>query len=197
LSVTVGVLGGSFDPVHDAHLALALRTLEQTPCTAVWFMPANRAVHKPNGPIASAAHRRAMLELVLADEAAFSLCTLELDHEEPQRSVWSLQHLHETWPDHEWYFILGEDSFRDLDSWYRPDELFRIASPVVAPRPASHGERPREYAGSRVTWLEGGELDLDSTSVRAKLAAGETPSGLDHRVLDYIREHGLYVEKRA
>ena len=196
MSPTVAVLGGSFDPVHDAHLALALRALEQTLCTAVWFMPAHRAVHKPEGASASAFHRRAMLELVLADHATFSLCPLELDHGEPLRSVESLQHLSETWPGHEWYFILGEDSFRDLGSWYRPDELFRIAAPVVAPRPGASGERPRQYGGSPVTWLEGPELDLDSTSIREQLAAGGTPPGLDRRVLEYIREHGLYVEKR-
>ncbi len=196
MSLTVGVLGGSFDPVHDAHLALARRSLEQTPCDEVWFMPSGRAVHKPEGARASAQHRRAMLELVLADEAEFGLCTLELDCDEPLRSLWSLEQLRETWPGNDWYFILGEDSFRALDSWFRPEDLFRIASPVVAPRPGSSGERPAEFAGCPVFWLEGEELDLDSTSVRAKLALGEIPSGLDQRVLEYIRVHDLYTEKR-
>jgi nicotinate-nucleotide adenylyltransferase len=196
LSPTVGVLGGSFDPVHDAHLTLARRSLEQTPCDEVWFMPAGTAVHKPGGARVSAAHRRAMLEIVLGDEAAFGLCTLELDHGEPMRSLHSLEHLRETWPDNHWYFILGEDSFRSLDSWFRPRELFRIAAPVVAPRPGSSGERVAEFAGCPVVWLEGEELDLDSTSVRASLMAGENPSGLDRRVLEYILEHDLYTEKR-
>ncbi len=197
MSPTVGVFGGSFDPVHDAHLDLARRSLEQTPCDEVWFMPADRAVHKPDGARASAVHRRAMLELVLADEAAFGLCALELDYGEPMRSLQSLEYLRETWPDNNWYFILGEDSFRAVDSWFRPEELFKIAAPVVAPRPGSSGEHPGEFAGCPVIWLEGEELDLDSTSVRAKLAAGKIPSGLDRRVLEYIRGHGLYTEKSA
>lgn len=197
MSPTVGVLGGSFDPVHDAHLILARRSLEQTACDEVWFMPAARAVHKPGGARVSAAHRRAMLEIVLGDEVGFSLCSLELDRGEPMRSLESLEHLRETWPDNDWYFILGEDLFRSVDSWFRPRELFEIAAPVVAPRPGSSGEHTGEFAGCPVIWLEGEELDLDSTSVRASLAAGEVPSGLDRRVLEYILEHDLYTEKRA
>ena len=197
MSPTVGVFGGSFDPVHEAHLSLARRSLEQVPCDEVWFMPAARAVHKPLGAGASAAARRAMLELVVADEGAFRLCTLELDHGEPMRSLRSLEQLSATWPDNDWYFILGEDSFRALDSWFRPRDLFRIAAPVVAPRPGSSGEHVVEYEGCPVLWLEGPALDLDSSSMRAKLAAGELPTGLDPGVLEYIRAHDLYTEKRA
>ena len=96
MSLTVAVLGGSFDPVHDAHLTLARRCLEQVPCDEVWFMPADQAVHKPRGALASATHRRAMLELVLADEPALRLCTLELDRGRPMRSLRSVEQLRDT-----------------------------------------------------------------------------------------------------
>ena len=148
-------------------------------------MPAARAVHKPGGARVSAAHRRAMLEIVLADEVGFSLCSLELDRGEPMRSLESLEHLRETWPDNDWYFILGEDSFLDLESWYQPEELFRLAQPVVAPRAGPSRERRSEYAGQPVIWLAGEEINLDSTSIRAELASGGSAAGLDPRVLEY------------
>lgn len=188
----VGVMGGSFDPVHDGHVALARRALEQLPCDEVWFMPAGLAVHKPAGPAAGAVHRRAMLELAIARDRAFRLCTVELESAAPMRSVESLRQLSATWPDHRWYFLLGEDSFEALGTWYRPDELLALAAPVVAPRPGARAPRVDRYAGVPVRWLEGAPIDLDSTSIREALAAGREPAGLDPLVLGYIREHGLY-----
>jgi nicotinate-nucleotide adenylyltransferase len=196
LSRVVAVFGGSFDPVHAAHLEVARRALAQVPCDEVWFLPAARAVHKPEGAHAHATHRRAMLELALDGSGSLEICSLELDHGTPRRSLDSLTELASRWPEHRWFFLIGEDSFRDLDTWYRPEELFSIAPPVVAPRPGSGGDRPGEWRGVPVRWLEGEEIDLDSTALREALARDEKPGGLDPRVLGYIREHGLYREQQ-
>lgn len=197
MSRAVAVLGGSFDPVHAAHVELARRARAQLPCEEVWFLPAARAVHKPAGASAPAADRRAMLELALDGETGLSICDLELEHGEPRRSLESLRELAARWPARLWYFLMGEDSFRALGSWYRPEELFRIARPVVAPRPGSGGERPDAWRGIAVQWLAGPEIDLDSTALRRALAEDRNPEGLDPRVLRYIREHGLYREQQA
>ena len=113
------------------------------------------------------------------------------------RSVESLREIAATWPDHRWYFVMGEDAFDDLDSWYEPAALFAIAAPVVAPRPGATGTRPRTWNGIAVRWLEGEEIDLDSTSLRDDLARGAIPQGIAPKVLAYIREHGLYREQPA
>lgn len=197
MSRRVGVFGGSFDPVHDGHLGVARRALEQVPCDELWFLPAARAVHKPGGASAPAGDRRAMLELVLADEPRLELCALELEAPRPLRSLESLRRLAADWPEHRWFFVLGEDSFRALDTWYRPDELFRIAAPVVAPRPGASGDRPDRSHGVAVRWLEGEEIDLDSTAIRRALASGADPPGLHPAVRTYIREHGLYRKQGA
>lgn len=197
MSRRVSVFGGSFDPVHDGHLSVARRALDQVPCDEVWFLPAARAVHKPGGADAPAGHRRAMLELALGSDPRLGLCALELESPRPLRSLESLQRLAATWPEHHWFFLLGEDSFRALDSWFRPDELFRIAEPVVAPRPGSTGERPDRFRGATVRWLEGEEVDLDSTTIRRALGAGADPPGLHPEVRAYIREHGLYRKQGA
>ena len=197
MSRSITVFGGSFDPVHDAHVEVARRALRQLPCDEVWFLPAARAVHKPAGATASPEHRRAMLELALEGQAGLTVCDHELRQGRPMRSVETMRALAREWPDHRWYFLIGEDSFRDLDAWYEPEELFRIAPPVVAPRPGASGIRAAHWAGIGVRWLAGDEIDLDSTSLRAALGRGENPGGIDPRVLGYIREHDLYLEQRA
>ena len=197
MSPAVTVFGGSFDPVHAAHLEVARRALGQVPCDEVWFLPATRAVHKPAGPRAPAEHRRAMLEAALAGVECLRICDLELEHGVARRSLESVTELSTRWPGHRWYFLIGEDSFRQLESWYRPEEIFRIAAPVVAPRPGSGGERAAEWRGIPVRWLAGDEIDLDSTAIRAALARGEVPAGLDPGVMEYIREHGLYREQQG
>jgi len=192
LSRAIAVFGGSFDPVHSAHLEVARRALSQIPCDEVWFLPAAHAVHKPAGAQVDATHRRAMLDLALEGTNGLTICDLELDHGTPRRSLESLTELAERWPLYRWYFLIGEDSFRAIESWHRPEELFRIAAPVVAPRPGSRGERPARWRGVEVRWLAGPEIDLDSTALRGALAHDEQPEGLDPRVLQYIREHRLY-----
>lgn len=194
---TIGVLGGSFDPVHAGHVELARRALAQVPCDEVWFLPAARAVHKPHGAVASVADRVAMLERAIAGLPGLVICDAELEAGAARRSLHTLQELHQRWPEYEWRFLLGEDSFGDLEAWYRPAELLRLAPAVVAPRPGSTGPRPSGYSGQPVRWLQGAPIDLDSTSLRAALAQGEEPAGLDPAVLDYIRAHGLYREQDA
>jgi len=195
LSRATAILGGSFDPVHEAHIEIARRALRQVPCDEVWFLPAARAVHKPDGAHAGIADRRAMLDLAIEGEKGLAICDLEIGHGVARRSLESMTELAARWPDRRWFFLLGEDSFRALDTWYRPEELLRIAAPVVAPRPGSGGERPAEWRGIAVRWLGGDGIDLDSTAIRRALAAGDRPGGLDPRVLRYIDEHGLYREQ--
>jgi nicotinate-nucleotide adenylyltransferase len=197
LTRVVAVFGGSFDPVHLAHVEVARRTLVQLPCDAVWFLPAAQAVHKPQGARAPAVDRRRMLELALGQDTALEICSVELEHGTPRRSLETMQELAADHPGYRWFFLLGEDSFRALDSWYRAPDLFRIAPPVVAPRPGAGGERPAEWKGIPVRWLSGEELDLDSTRLREALARGDEPDGIDPRVMRYIREHGLYREKQT
>lgn len=192
----VGIYGGSFDPVHRGHVAIARRALEQVPCDEVWFVPAARSPFKPDGPIAPAADRVALLEAAVGDEPAFRVSEVELDHP-GRRSVETVRTLAREHPDHRWRWIMGEDAFDDLPRWASPEAFVALAPPVVQPRPGAHGERPSSFAGAPVTWLEGEQLDVSSTTVRSALAAGRTPEGLDPRVLALIEERGLYRQESA
>lgn len=187
----VGIYGGSFDPVHRGHLAVARRARAQVPCDEVWFVPAARSPFKPDGPIASAADRVALLQAALADEPGFRVSEVELDHP-GRRSVETVRTLAREHPGHRWRWIMGEDAFDDLPRWASPEDFVALAPPVVQPRPGVRGDRPTTFAGVEVTWLEGEELDVSSTALRDALAAGRPTAGLDPRVLALIEARGLY-----
>jgi nicotinate-nucleotide adenylyltransferase len=191
----VGVLGGSFDPVHAGHIAVGRRALEQIPLDEVWFVPATSPPHKPEGPTASPKHRRAMLELALGAEPCMKVCAIEMEAQGPRYTVDTLRALRARHPRVRWWLLLGEDSFRAIDAWREPQRLLELALPVVCPRPGSSGERVRQRGPTPVRWLEGEGIELSSTTIRAQLRAGERPGGLPDPVYEYICAHGLYGEK--
>jgi nicotinate-nucleotide adenylyltransferase len=193
----VGVLGGTFDPIHDAHLELARRARDQVPLDEVWFLPAHRPPHKTKRPVTEASHRLAMLRLALAGEAGLAVCTLETDDPRVHTTVESLAELTHRHPECDFFLVLGEDGFRALSTWVRPHELARHCEWVVCPRPGGAADRPRRAFGSRVHWLEGELMELSSTGSRRRLRRGEAAPGVPPDVLEYIRAQGLYAEEEA
>jgi nicotinate-nucleotide adenylyltransferase len=178
--------------VHRAHLLVATRARDQIGLDVVWLLPAARAPHKLQGPAASAEQRLAMCELAVADEEGLEVCRLELDRPAGRRSIETLAELQQMHPDAEFWFLMGEDSFRDLSTWYRPDRLARESHLVVQARPPRTGEYPASFSGQPLVWLEGEAVDMSSSDIRAELGRGGTPESLTPAVLDYIRRHGLY-----
>ena len=198
----IGVLGGSFDPVHVGHLELARRALEQVPLDEVWLLPASQPPHKPRRTLAPAAHRRRMLELAIAGLPRLSICTLELDAPGVHYSVETLSTLARLHPAASYWLLMGDDSLDDMSTWREPQRLLRLAAPVVAPRPAQAvtTRRPppaREVYGVPIFWLAGEPIALSSSGLRAALARRERPAGIPTAVLDYIQAHGLYSAPAA
>jgi len=188
----VGLLGGSFDPVHEGHLDVARRAIRQFRLAGVWFVIARRPPHKPAGSSADAVHRVAMLELAVASEPGMKVCKVELERGGPRYTIDTVRTLRSRHPDQEFWLLLGEDSFRNLGSWRQPQRLLELAAPIVCPRPGYAGERPARWRGIELRWLEGAPIDLSSTSLRQQIAAGERPAGVPSQVLDYVRRHSLY-----
>lgn len=189
----IGLFGGSFDPIHRAHVEVARRALEQVPCDEVWFLPADRTPFKPEGPRVSAADRIALIEVALAGESGLSVCTVEVGVP-GRRSVETVEALQAAHPGTRWRWIFGEDAFESLPQWADPERFARLAPPIVQPRPGSDAERTTTFADAPVTWLSGEPLDVSSTTIREALMRGERPDGLDPRVADRIEELELYRE---
>ncbi|MEM7249550.1 MAG: nicotinate-nucleotide adenylyltransferase [Acidobacteriota bacterium] len=194
----VGLFGGTFDPVHEGHLALAAACAEQLSLDEVRFLPARIPPHKGAATV-SGEHRLAMLELATADRSDFRPDPRELSREGTSYTIDTLIELGEELPDAELFFLCGADSLRDLPTWRRWEELLQRAVFVVVGRSGiDHDplvERHRaEIEAGRIVLLSCEPPPWASREIRAALEAGQRPEGLPPSVSDYIQERGLYRE---
>jgi nicotinate-nucleotide adenylyltransferase len=200
----IGILGGSFDPIHNGHLHIARQLVSRLDLQQLQFMPCALPVHREL-PRVSALHRCAMIELVLAEQQAFSLNTLEIDRNGPSYSIDSLREIRRQ-SDSILTLVLGADTFNAFDSWKLPREILQLANLVVCHRPgfevdrkmfsqhrvASVEELSTHTAGA-ILVLEVEAIDCSSSAVRAALNAGKIPRQyLPPPVADYIDKHNLY-----
>ena len=204
---SIGILGGSFDPVHRAHIQLALTVFESLQLNEVRLMPCKQSPTR-TAPSASAEHRLAMLNLATDAHPGLKVDDRELHRQAPSYSVDSLRELRAEYPQAALFFIVGVDAFNSLLAWHQWSEIFELAHLVVVERPGeqlvSEGElaevlvermtieKPIGLAGAIVTGLHC-ELPHSSTQVRQALTtAAPVEQLLDKSVSDYIQENRLY-----
>jgi nicotinate-nucleotide adenylyltransferase len=197
----LGVLGGTFDPVHWGHLAIAEEARESLGLSRVLFMPAARPPHKPGTAITAAAHRVAMLESAVADNAAFAVSRIELDRMGPSYTVDTLETLAADagTPRDDLWFILSTEALAGFPSWRRPERILELSCLAVVPRAGRPPLDPgwledRMPAGrGRVRWLDGPAIDVSASQIRTRAAAGRSIRYLvPGAVAAYIAHHGLY-----
>jgi len=201
--VRLGLFGGSFDPFHRGHLAVARAALDALGLGRVLVLPTGRPPHKPDRRFAPALARYAMAELALLDEPRIEVSGLELDERRPSYTVETLERLREERPATELVLIVGSDSLAELDTWRRWREIPDLCELAVVPRPGSErldveaslpAELAQRLASARVHWLEGSMHPAAASRIRQLLAAGEAVPGdwLDPRVLTFLDKYSLY-----
>jgi nicotinate-nucleotide adenylyltransferase len=184
----LGIFGGSFDPVHNGHLTLARCCREQAALDEVWLVPAAVQPHKPAGPIASEADRLAMLRLATADEPGLRVASLEIDRGGVSYTVETLRAVAEERPGAELYLLMGADTLADLSNWREPEEVRRLATPLVVHRP---GEAMPEAEGIHVVEMPG--MEISSSEIRRRVAKGESIEGMTApAVVEFIERSALY-----
>jgi len=210
----IGILGGTFNPIHLAHLRIAEEVREACALDQILFIPAAQPPHKSVAEEVPFAHRLAMVELAVADNRHFRVSDLEGRRAGKSYSVHTLEILRRVSPDDDYYFIIGMDSFLDIASWKEYRRLFELAHLVVAARPGSPGGDPssllpvairpdfcydiaaktlRHRSGTSVIFLEETRLDISSTTIRRLVAEGRSVRYLvPAAVEDYIARHGFY-----
>ena len=199
--MNIGIFGGTFDPPHVGHLVIADQALTQLKLDEVWFMPAGQPPHKANNHVSAAVHRVEMTRLAIQDHAGFKLSTFDVDRPGPHYSAIAIELLEQTHPQHDWYFIMGEDSLEDLPRWYEPRRLIAQATLAVAGRPgASTDLHDLEQAipglSAKVRWVDAPLVDLSSTQLRQMANAGASLRYLvPDAVLEYIHQHRLYLSE--
>ena len=164
-AVRVGVFGGTFDPVHVGHLAIANAALESVPLDRVLFVLARRSPLKERGPVAPEEDRLRMLELAVAGEPRFAVSQIELDREGPSYTVDTLERL--AGDDH-LFLILGSDAIADFPRWKDPDRIAKLATLVVADRPGA----PARLGDAPIVAFDAPRLDISSRELRARAARG-------------------------
>ncbi|MEN6441289.1 MAG: nicotinate-nucleotide adenylyltransferase [Syntrophobacter sp.] len=211
----IGIIGGTFDPVHLGHLRTAQEALEELGLDRVLFVPAAAPPHKPGREVLAFQHRWRMLELSIAENPHFGLSDLERRLPGKSYTVNSLRKLNEEFPGAKLFFLVGMDAFLEINTWFLFSELFRLAEIVVLRRPG-HGEGDvedflaRKVSGDYIRdpssgvfthpemcpvhYLRNTLLDISSTRIRKLVAQGRSIRYLVPReVLSYICEFDFYA----
>jgi len=195
----IGLMGGSFNPVHLGHVNLARAALDTGIVERVLFLPTGNPPHKKLEGLADKHDRLAMVRLAIEDEADMDVCREEVDREGVIYTVDTLGILKEKMPDSDFFYIIGADSLCALHTWRRPQELIRLCRFLVVMRPGEDEEATLEAArgwraqGAEIEFLKARQMDISSTEIRRRAAQGLSLEGLvSGAVESYIRAHGLY-----
>lgn len=196
----LGIYGGSFDPVHNAHLAFARTCQQQAKLDEVWFTPTAIQPLKRKGPHATNANRIEMLNLAIGDKPNWRVCSIEIDRGGLSYTVDTLRQIHEELPEAELFFPIGSDALRDVANWREPREIFRMATPLVVCRA---GDLPPDFEGLEQLCsartlpqpIEMPAMDVSSSEIRRRVAAGQSIDDLvPEAVAAYIEQQRLYRE---
>ena len=188
----IGLFGGSFDPVHNAHVALARLALTELALDEVRWIPAGQPWQKAR-QLAAPQHREAMVRLAIEGEPRFVLERCELRRAGPSFTLDTVRELQDKEPGQEWFLVLGQDQYAGLHTWRDWRELLGRVTLAVANRPGStpHAHADVERAPHRVVALP--MMDISSTAIRDRVAAGQGVADLvPAAVASYIDQHHLY-----
>ncbi|WP_079910598.1 nicotinate-nucleotide adenylyltransferase [Paenibacillus sp. 32352] len=191
----VGIMGGTFDPIHIGHLIAAQCAFEQGGLDQVWFMPTNVPPHKRQAPGATPEQRWEMVCRAVEGHPSFRPLDIELQKGGVSYSIDTVKLLKQQHPDIRFSYIIGADMVQFLPKWYKFEELLQLISFIGLQRPGyplDIGELPEPVKGS-VTFVTMPLMELSSTYIRERVAAGKTIRYMvPDRVYDYIEESGIY-----
>jgi nicotinate-nucleotide adenylyltransferase len=215
----LGILGGTFNPIHLGHLVLAEAFRERLALDRVLFVPAGTPPHKSSRGLASALHRYAMVSLAVAGHPGFVASPVELERAGPSYSADTIEALAGDWPGARLFFLMGSDTFLDLPTWRTPERLGQLATLAVGYRAgsafdpegaAAHAVLARvgrpgwrrvppvaaeTLAPGECALVETRSVDVSAREIRERLRAGESVRyQVPLTVAEYITAHGLYRE---
>lgn len=192
-SGAIGVMGGTFDPIHCGHLLAASEVADRFRLAMVVFVPAGRPWQKDDREIASGAHRLAMTTIAVAEDPRFRVSDVDLNRPGSTYTVDTLRDLHHEYgPDTDLVFITGADALADVSTWHKPHELTTLAHLVGTSRAGQPAVRP-DLPSDSVTLIDIPAVDISASDIRQRVATGRSirylvPPGVE----SYIERHGLY-----
>ena len=191
----LGVIGGTFDPIHIGHVLLALFTMERIPLDSALFVPAAVPPHKPpRSDMAPAEDRWRMVEMAIDGLPGFHASRIELERPGKSYTIDTLRHLRATHPGSELYLIIGEDNATQLSTWHDPQGILELCTVVAGSRITSSLDAGSELA-RRIVPVDTPLFQISSTEIRQRLARGLPIRYLvPEKVEAYIREKKLYCQ---
>lgn len=197
----IGIYSGSFNPVHQGHVALCDYLVREGVVDEVWLIrsPLNPLKVATADSLASDEHRAEMLRLAIEGHEGLRVCTIEDDLPRPNYSIATFHALDRQYPEHDFHLIVGADNWMIFDRWRAYDEFLTCYHLIVYPRPGyplTDADRLRygQEATQRVQFVEAPQFDISSTQIRQAIADGRQPELIDARVYAYILNNSLYSE---
>lgn len=197
----IGIMGGTFDPVHNGHLLLGKQAYIEYELDEIWYMPSHIPPHKKDHHVTDSKDRLNMLRLALRDLPWCSVSEFEMKREGNTYTAQTLELLKKEYADYRFYFIIGADSLFQIESWYHPEQVMSLASFLVSGREYESGVRTfeeqvaylRDKFGARIEILHNEEVDIASAEIRRRVAMGKSiAKEVPEAVESYILAHGLY-----
>ena len=197
----IGIMGGTFDPIHNAHLMLGRQALKEYHLDEIWFMPSHNPPHKTDHRVTGTKDRCEMVKLAIAGEPRFRFSDFEISRAGNTYTAQTLKLLKEAYPKHTFFFIVGADSLYHIESWYHPEEVMRQVTILAAGRECEDAsctlEEQAAYLikkyGAAIFLLHGDTMEVSSQELREReMNGGRIHNLVPKNVERYIEEHGLY-----
>lgn len=198
----IGIYGGSFDPIHLGHLILAENCREQVGLDQIVFMPCSLSPHKLEGTHGTDRQRLEMLDLAIGGHRDFVRSDMEIKRDGVSYTVDTLREIHKSQPGNELFFLMGADSLESFDSWREPDEILKLAKPLVVGRPGSEIDfsileplSSAEYVSSLSDLsVKSPLIEISSSEIRRRIAARQSIRFLVPRSIEkYIETQKMYL----
>ena len=195
----IGILGGTFSPIHDGHLRLAKTYQQELGLEKMLLIPTYQPPHKESRELAGAEHRLEMCRLACKEDPRYKVCDLEIRRGGKSYTADTLRELSRLYPENRWVLLMGEDMFLTMQTWREPEKIWQMADICAAPRSSEGMPRLAAYAqelekqGGRTVLEDVEYLPVSSTMVRGAVKRRESIGGLvPAAVAEYIHQHHLY-----
>lgn len=199
----IGIMGGTFDPIHNGHLMLGEYAKNLFALDEIWFMPNGNPPHKLNENIESQTnHRVEMVKRAIEGKEGFVLQLYEVNRKDVNYSYKTMEHFKETYPEHEFYFIIGADSLFALERWVHPELLVKTCTMLAAYRDGKDTTEMEEQIqylnekfGADIRLLNTPNVDISSSEIRRRMKSGESIEDLvPPAVYSYIQSEQLFKD---
>lgn len=197
----IGIMGGTFDPIHNGHLMLGRQAYQEYQLDQIWFMPSGQPPHKTNHHVTDSAHRCEMVNLAIANDTHFAYSDFEVSRSGKTYTAETLRAVRDTYPEHCFSFIIGADSLFQIEGWYHPELVLSCVPILVASRAYDQALRniheqirylTQKYGGE-IRLLHSPEIDISSEQLRRMASEGLSLSRfVPEQVERYIKAHHLY-----